>query len=340
MGLPGPLVRRSGWVSLDSIEYPSDIVVALRAVALLTMHRRGRACVTLLCGLRRCGVLVVMGAMGVLPVAGAGAQTVASAPAVDPTELVRHAVQLRLEEEKSHRPVRYVLRKTDGSRETTKEMIETKDGDVARLVEINGRPLNAEQNQAEIHRLDALVAHPEVQQRRHRIEERDAARIDRLVGMLPDSEVYRLEGMTPCGAGSGAGQCYRLSFAPNPKFEPPDIEAEVLRGFAGEVWIDKAQNRLVRLDAHLVRDVNIGFGILGRLDKGGTMVLEQAYEGDVREWQPTVMKMNLRGRALMVKTVVIRMDELANGFAPVPEGLGYREAIAMLKRPGTFGAQR
>ena len=272
-----------------------------------------------------------MGASGVLPLARAQTQ----AP-LDTVALVRRAMQLRLEEEKSHRPVEYVLRKTDGNHETTKEIIETRNGDVARLMEINGRPLSAEQEQAEMSRLDTLAAHPEMEERRRRSEEKDAARIDQLVGMLPDSETYKLEGMVPCGD----GQCYQLSFTPNPSFVPPDIEAAVLRGFAGEVWIDKTQDRLVRLDAHLVRDVNIGFGILGRLDKGGTMVLEQAYEGDVREWQPTVLKMNLAGKALMVKTVNIQIDELASGFAPVPPGLGYKDAIAMLKRPGAFGAQR
>ncbi len=250
--------------------------------------------------------------------------------------LVRRALQLRLEEEKSHRPVEYVLRKTDGDHETTKQIIETTDGDVARLIEINGRPLTADQEQAELSRLDTLAEHPELQQKRHRSEQKDAARIDQLVGMLPDSEIYKLEGTVPCGD----GECFRLSFTPNPAFAPPDIEADVLRGFAGEVWIDQAQDRLVRLDAHLVRDVTIGFGILGRLDKGGTLELEQAFEPDAHEWQPTVLKMNLAGRALMVKSVSIQIDELASGFAPVPPGLGYREAIAMLKRPGASSAQR
>jgi hypothetical protein len=277
-----------------------------------------------------------MGAVGVVPLAVVRAQT---QEPLDTVALVRRAMQLRLEEEKHHQPVEYVLRKTDGNHETTKEIIETRDGDVARLVEINGRPLNAAQERAEMSRLDTLAAHPEMQERRRRSEAKDAARIDRLVGMLPDSEAYQLEGVEPCGAGGGSDPCYRLSFAPNPDFVPPDIEAEVLRGFAGEVWIDKAQDRLVRLDAHLVRDVNIGFGILGRLDKGGTLVLEQAYESDAHEWQPTVLKMNLQGTALMVKTVSIQIDELASGFMPVPPGLGYKDAIAMLKRPGGFRAQ-
>lgn len=286
-------------------------------------------------GVTRCGCLLVV--VGLVSVASA--QTVVSAP-VDTVALVRRAVELRLQEEKSHRPVRYVLRKTDGNRETTKEIVETKDGDVARLVEINGQPLNAEQERAEMDRLDVLAAYPELEERRRKNEQKDAARIDRLVGMLPDAEVYTLLGMVPCGVSSGVGECYRLSFTPNPGFEPPDMSAEVLQGFAGEVWIDKEQGRLVRLDAHLVRDVNIGFGILGRVDKGGTMALEQAYESEAREWQPTELKINLQGRALMVKVVEIRIDEVASGFALVREGMGYREGIEMLKRSGAVGAQQ
>ncbi len=279
----------------------------------------------------RLGMLVLV---GVGPLMAGRAQTV-GAP-LDPVALVRHAVQLRLQEEKNHRPVQYVLRKTDGDHETTKEIIETKDGDVARLIEINGKPLSAEAEQDEMNRLDKLSDDAALQQKRHKSEQKDAARIDQLVGMLPDAEVYTLAGTVPCGA----GQCYRLSFEPNPKFIPPNIEAEVLQGFAGEVWIDTAQDRLVRLDAHLVREVSIGFGVLGRLDKGGTLLLKQEYVDSVREWQPEELKMNLTGRALMVKSVDIEIDEVASEFAPVPEGMGYREAIAMLKRPGTFGGQK
>jgi hypothetical protein len=285
---------------------------------------------------KRCGckgrgtrLLAVVGMLSVLvSEAGmqVGAQTVVS---VDPVALVRRAVQLRLEEEKTHRPVRYVLRKTDGDHATTKEIIETKDGDVARLMAINGKPLTVGQEQAESSRLDTLAAHPEMQERRRRSEQKDAARVDQLVGMLPDSEVYRFEGMVACGT----RQCYRLSFTPNLKFQPPHLEADVLRGFAGEVWIEKTQQRLVRLDATLVREVNIGFGILGQLDKGGTMELQQEFESNVQEWQPTVMKMNLSGKALMVKPVKINIEEVASDFAPVPAGTGYREGIAMLKKP-------
>jgi hypothetical protein len=35
------------------------------------------------------------------------------------------------------------------------------------------------------------------------------------------------------------------------------------------------QERIVKLDAHLIDDVNFGWGILGKLYKGGSLTIEQ-----------------------------------------------------------------
>jgi hypothetical protein len=279
--------------------------------------------------------VLFLGLLGAGLTLGARAQT-AAAP-FDAVALVRRAVQHRLAQDKDSQHRRYLLRRQDARRETVKEIIETKDGDVARLIEIDGKPLSAEAEQAEMERLENLAEHPELEERRHRSEQKDEARIDHLMGMLPDAEVYRFEGMVPCALGGDAGQCYRLSFVPNPRFVPPDMEANLLRGFAGEVWIDKAQTRLVLLDAHLVADVDFGFGIVGRLNKGGTVMLRQTDVGG-RDWELTKLKLNLTGRALLVKSLRIKIDEEASGFSAVPEGMSYRDAIEMLKRPETGGA--
>ena len=50
----------------------------------------------------------------------------------------------------------YLLRRVDERHDTTKEIIETKDGDVARLVAVDGKPLSAEADRAELARLDDL----------------------------------------------------------------------------------------------------------------------------------------------------------------------------------------
>jgi hypothetical protein len=285
----------------------------------------------LLRGLRWCGVVLVMGWMA----AGlAAAQTSVNAP-FDGAGLVRRAVQHRLDMDKGHQMLRYVLRKKDARRETTKEIIETKDGDVARLIAIDGKPLNAEEERAEMERLATLAAHPELEERRRRNEIKDQGRIDDLLGVLPDAELYQLEGLFPCEA----GRCYKLSFTPNPRFVPPDIEADFLRGFAGEVWIDQAQERLTRLDAHLIVDVDFGYGILGKLNKGGTASLRQTDVGG-HEWKLTQLEVNLTGKALMVKSLNIQIDEEASGFLPVAAGMSYRDAIEMLKKPKSAAASQ
>jgi hypothetical protein len=264
--------------------------------------------------------------MALLPAWVCSARAQQSA-ALDPTALVRRAIQHRFDSEQNQPPLRYLLRKQDGPRDNTKEIIETGDGDVARLVALNGQPLSAQAGRDELDRLNALANHPEVQQHRKFREQKDADRVNRLMRLLPDAFLYRFEGMAPCVA----GQCYHLSFSPNPRFTPPDVEAAIFRGMAGEVWIDQTQERLTRLDAHLISNVDFGWGILGKLDEGGTIQIEQADIGS-RNWQVTFLKLNLRGKALMVKSLNIQITEQASHFSPVPAGIDYRQAIQLLQK--------
>jgi hypothetical protein len=111
------------------------------------------------------------------------------------------------------------------------------------------------------------------------------------------------------------------------------MEAEVLRGIAGEVWIDPAQERLSRLDGHFIADVDFGFGIIGKLNKGGTVLLEQTDVGG-HDWELTRLTLHVTGKALMLKSLSFQITEEASGFAQVPTGLHYRDAIQMLKQAG------
>jgi hypothetical protein len=253
--------------------------------------------------------------------------------------LVRRAIQNREAAAKTHRPLRYLLHKTDDHRDTapdtTKDIIETDQGAVARLIAINNQPLTPEADQAELDRLNTLAHHPEIQEHRHQREQKDAARVNRLMRLLPDAFLYRDQGTTPCPAGAAPGRtaeatCHHLSFSPNPSFEPPDVEANIFRGLAGELWIDQAQERLTRLDAHVIANVDFGWGILGKLDKGGTIQLEQSDIGN-HDWELTTLKLNLKGKALMLKSLDIQLTEQASNFSQVPSGVDYRKAIELLE---------
>jgi hypothetical protein len=191
---------------------------------------------------------------------GASTQT-ARGVADDPTALVRRATQNALAERSHHQPLRYQIRKVDKGSDTTKEIVETKDGDVARLIAIEGKPLSTEADQAELQRLNYLSGHPKLQEHRRKREQEESGRVNRLMRLLPEAFLYRFEGMSPCKS----GQCYRLGFKPNPQFDPPSEEATIFRGMAGEVWIDLAEERMVKLDAHLIEEVEFGWEIIGRL---------------------------------------------------------------------------
>jgi hypothetical protein len=256
-----------------------------------------------------------------------GGQAEGQSPAVaDPAALVRRASQNELHSTAAPYPVRYVLRKQDDKGVTTKEIVETKDGDVARLIAKNDKPLSPEDEKSEMDRLNNLLAHPEIQEHRHKREQEDSGRADEMTKLLPDAFLYTFEGMVP----GPNGPAYRLTFKPNPRFNPPDREAEVYHGMEGELWLDQGQERIVKLDAHLIDDVNFGWGILGKLYKGGTLTIEQKDVGH-HHWEATLLKLNLTGMALMIKPLSFQTTETSQDFQPVPVNMGYQDAIHLLE---------
>jgi hypothetical protein len=276
--------------------------------------------------LAKCALAIIIALALSLFAAAASTQTAPAAP-FDTTALVRRAVQHRLDAQKTHSPVQYVIRKTDERLDSTKLMIETNDGDVARLIAVNGKPLTPDAEKTELARLDNLAQHPELQEHRRKQEQEDTDRIDHILSLLPDALLYHFEGMAPCPS----GQCYRLSFKPSPTFTPPDIEASILTGVDGEVWIDQAQERLTRLDAHFIRNVDIGFGILFKLNKDGTVSLRQTNVGN-NDWELTGLTMHVTGKILVLKSFSNQSTQEMSHFSPVLPNLSYRDAIQLLKK--------
>jgi len=247
-------------------------------------------------------------------------------PAVDPQKIVRDASWNELHATSPGRSFRFRQRKADPKGSTVKEIFETKDGDVARLIEKDGKPLPPDEEQAEIGRLNNLLAHPELQEHRHKKEQEDGARGDEMVRMLPDAFLYTSDGMVD----GPNGPCYRLKFRPNPAFTPPDREGQVYHGMVGELWVDQAQMRLAKIDAHLISDVNFGWGVLGRLYKGGSILVENADVG-LHHWETTHMKLQLQGKIMMMKSVDFSTTEDYSNFQMMPQELSYQEAIRLLQ---------
>src|SRR5580658_5341517 len=129
-------------------------------------------------------------------------------PAVDPQKIVHDASWNELHSKSPGRSFSYVQHKVDPKGSVVKQIVETKDGDVARLIEKDGKPLPPDEEQAELNRLNNLLEHPEIQEHRHKKEQEDSARGDEMVRMLPDAFLFTLDGMVE----GPNGPCYRLKF--------------------------------------------------------------------------------------------------------------------------------
>lgn len=265
-------------------------------------------------------------------------QAVAANPAamtpVQAQALVERAVsaEMRTAQDASH-PMRYRLRKSSPLLTTVKEIFETREGAVARLLSIGDKPLSAADEEKEQARLDGLLSDPARQRHRKQNEDADTGRALKVLHALPQAFLYQFAGT---GWGS-AGKVEKFTFKPNPQFSAPDLETQVLTAMAGEIWIDASQMRVTRLEGHLQKDIDFGWGILGRLNKGGWIVIEQADVGG-RQWRIVRFQMAMSGRVLFKNKSFDTMEEQTQ-FEPLPAGLGYRQAIQML-RSGTGSAAR
>jgi predicted metalloprotease with PDZ domain len=82
----------------------------------------------------------------------------------------------------------------------------------------------------------------------------------------------------------------------------------------------------------LSEDINIGFGILGRLRQGGTFDVERRQLAPGL-WQITQTHVHIEGRALFFKTIGQQEDEVKMDFTEVRPGTTLEQAVTMLNQP-------
>ena len=226
-------------------------------------------------------------------------------------------------------PMCYRLRKSSPRFTSTKEICETKDGAVARLVALNDQPLNAADEEREQARLNDLLSNPSRQRHRKQSQDADTERVLKILRALPSAFLY-----TSMGQSIELGMTVeKFRFQPNPRFDPPNLETLALTQMSGELWIEPAQKHVVRLDGHLIQDVNFGWGILGQLDKGGWIRIDQRNVGG-GHWRITHLQLAMTGRVVL-KSKSFSTDEATTDFTPIATSTTYTQAVQLL-RSGTL----
>jgi hypothetical protein len=257
---------------------------------------------------------------GILAVAQ-GACYAHAQPPMLASQLVREVAYNELNDHVSHGYWRYWVESHTPKESLLEEFLETAEGPISRIELSNGLPLDAEGRQLEqasLHRL--LSSHAEQARRRQDYEDNEK-RIGRIVALLPDAFLFEY-------AGEENG-CYRLRFHPKPDYPAHSIEARIIHAMSGELWVNSRYKRMARLDGRLNQDVSFGFGILGRLYKGGWFSLQRTQVSST-DWKTERFELHMNGRAILFKIITQEISELRSGFAPVATGLDLVKGAALL----------
>jgi hypothetical protein len=257
----------------------------------------------------------------------------AEKPAVSADELVRETVQNEMAAS-DHTALKHMFRshKTGGKESQTHLYVETTQAMAGMLIATDGHALTAEQKQAEINRLNAIVSNPDALRRKRAREKEDSEHTMRILKALPEAFHYEYAGSEEGTAqvGGAAEHLVRLKFTPNPSYSAPSRVEQVLSGMQGYLLIDVAQHRLAEIDGTLFKDVSFGWGIIGRLDKGGRFQVEQADVGG-GAWEITKMDLSITGKVLIFKTLNMITNEIFSDFQSVPSDTTFAQGVGLLK---------
>jgi hypothetical protein len=279
---------------------------------------------------------------GVLPVAVCGLSllTAASAAAqspkplqMSPGELV-HVVVANEVAASNNTAIKHMFRsrKQTPKGSQTRLYVETDDAMAGMLVAINDERLTPQQEQGEMNHLAWLMNNPDQLRKKKARENEDQERTLRIVKALPDAFRYEYAGTQPGvdGIGRAGAELVRLNFSPNPAYAPPSHVEQVLQAMRGFLLIDPERLRIAVIDGMLFKDVTFGWGLIGRLEKGGHFRVRQADLGD-GSWDITEMDLNITGKILLFKTLTMVSDEVFSDFRRVPDKLTFAQGVELLK---------
>jgi len=237
----------------------------------------------------------------------------------DPKEILRHALRANARDRELERSYTYVerdeQRTLDGAgavkhrESTTWDVVPLReDAQFRRLIERDGKPLSAKEEQkqqaarekreAERQKVDAQRANETPEQREKRLDakERGRQREQREIDDVVDGLDLRLDGEEQIDG----VPVWVIEAAPRPgyQFQSNDV-ARFLGKMKGRVWIAKNDYQPVKFDAETTDAISFGV-ILARLNKGMRVHVECTYvNGEV--WLPKRMTFSASARIALLK---------------------------------------
>jgi hypothetical protein len=202
--------------------------------------------------------------------------------------------------------------------------IETMDGPVERLLLVDGHPPSEAErrnNDIELHNLEHYSS-ARTKLRKKYLDDEKAFRD--LVHEIPEEYLFDLDGHE--------GTMRRLTFRPDPAYQPKSYGARIAHAMSGYLLIDENERRLVEFSAVTIQQVDFGFGLVGRVGKGTTLEFKRAQVAP-GIWKKTSFRTKMSVRILLFKSVDKQLVEKKTDWKPIPREMSITMAVKQLGLP-------
>jgi hypothetical protein len=268
-------------------------------------------------GRRFCALLFIT----FLACAAAAAQSAPTPATTEQLELIARATDNELHALESPAPFRYQERLEWPWGTETRSVIETSEGRADRIVQFSDEPLSSEQQAKQEHRLKKLLSDHDAVKNELQDQKAETQRRIRMVKAFPRAFFFDFVGRE--------NGLLRFDFHPNSEFSPKDRETQMYRGMEGKVWVEPVHERIVQVQGKLVKDVSFGWGLFGRLNKGGIYEISQT-QMSPGIWRITTLNVDVKGRMFFLNSFRFMRRESNSHFRPVSASLTYPAAVQNL----------
>jgi len=232
-------------------------------------------------------------------------------------DLIRQVAEKDDENDKRQRDYTYVERveehKLNGKGEVASTEVRTYDvmqiyrEQCRRLTSKNDKPLSPKDAAKEDEKIQKIIDKRKNEsdaQREKRLKQEEKEREEdrQFVKEVADAYNFTLAGVEQLDG----RETYVIDAEPRPGFEPKRKEANVLPKFRFRVWIDRAENQWVKLDAQCIDTVSFGL-FLARIHKGSRIIIDTTRVND-EVWLPRHVAVHVDVRFALVKNFNVDQD--------------------------------
>jgi hypothetical protein len=248
-------------------------------------------------------------------------------PSVLPSEptgtLVKEACFNAIQQREAKSLWSYRVERHEDKHIILEQVIETVDTPVTHLLAVDGHAPTAAQLKEEDDRHRRLLRNSAGQSAFKKDHDEDSKKMEEMLRVIPEVFVFQDQGKQR--------GLEKIAFHPNPDFKPKTYEQRVLHTLVGTVFIDLHDKQIARISASLAQRVEFGLGLLGRVDRGGTVNIART-RLPAGVWQVSMEKIDLSGRMAIFKSFNRRKDEQRSDFKPVAPGTTFAQALNELEK--------